>query len=88
MRIKKLLADKKGKIFTISPDASVYDALKMMKKEKSDALVVVEKEKVLGILSKGAGCFHDTSTSALMRFDPNTEMRQRRMYFLSVFKIV
>ena len=53
MRIKKLLANKKGKILTISPDASVYDALKMMKKEKSDALVVVEKEKVLGILSKG-----------------------------------
>ena len=53
MRIKNLLADKKGKILTIAPDASVYDALKMMKKEKSDALVVVEKEKVLGILSKG-----------------------------------
>ena len=53
MRIKKLLADKKDEILTISPDASVYDALKMMKKEKSDALVVVEKEKVLGILSKG-----------------------------------
>ena len=53
MKIKKLLADKKGQILTISPDASVYDALKMMKKEKSDALVVVEKEKVLGILSTG-----------------------------------
>ena len=53
MKIKKLLADKKGQILTISPDASVYDALKMMKKEKSDALVVVEKEKVLGILSSG-----------------------------------
>ena len=53
MRIKKLLADKKDEILTIAPDASVYDALKMMEKEKSDALVVVEKEKVLGILSQG-----------------------------------
>ena len=53
MRIEKLLAYKKDEILTIAPDASVYDALKMMKKEKSDALVVVEKEKVLGILSKG-----------------------------------
>ena len=52
MRIKKLLADKKSKILTISPDASVYDALKIMKKENSDALVVVEKEKVVGILSE------------------------------------
>ena len=51
MKIKKLLADKKGEIFTIAPDASVYDALKLMKKEKCDALAVVEKEKVLGILS-------------------------------------
>jgi len=53
LRIKKLLADKKDKILTIPPDASVYDALKMMKKENSDVLVVVEKEKVMGILSKG-----------------------------------
>ena len=53
MKIKKLLAGKEGKIHTVSPDASVYDALQIMEKEDSDALVVVEKEKVLGILSKG-----------------------------------
>ncbi len=30
--IKKILADKKDEKLTISPDASVYDAVKMMKK--------------------------------------------------------
>jgi CBS domain-containing protein len=53
LKIKKLLANKKDKILTVTPDASVYDALKIMEKEESDALVVVKKEKVLGILSKG-----------------------------------
>ncbi len=53
LKINKLLADKKKETLTIAPTASVYDALKMMKNQKSDALVVVEKEKVLGVLSQG-----------------------------------
>ena len=52
MRVKKLL-DKKGHdVFSISPNATVYDALKLMAKKEIGALVVVENEKMVGIVSE------------------------------------
>ena len=52
MRVKKLL-DKKGhEVYSVSPDATVYDALKLMAKKEIGALVVIEDEKMVGILSE------------------------------------
>ena len=52
MKVKKLLDKLKKDVVTISPDATVYDALKLMTEKKIDILVVVEKEKMEGILSR------------------------------------
>jgi CBS domain-containing protein len=52
MKVKKLLENLKREVVTISPDASVYDALQLIANKEIDVLVVVEKEKVVGILSK------------------------------------
>jgi len=52
MKVKKLLENLKREVVTISPDASVYDALQVIANKEIDVLVVVEKEKVVGILSK------------------------------------
>ena len=52
MRVKKLLENLKREVVTISPDASVYDALQLIANKEIDVLVVVDKEKVVGILSK------------------------------------
>jgi CBS domain-containing protein len=52
MRVKKLL-DKKGyEVFSISPDATVFDALKLMAEKEIGALVVLEDGKMVGILSE------------------------------------
>ena len=52
MRVKKLL-DKKGHdVYTVSPDAMVYDALKLMAEKEIGALVVVEDGKMVGIVSE------------------------------------
>ncbi|MGD9056120.1 MAG: CBS domain-containing protein [Desulfobacterales bacterium] len=52
MRVKKLL-DKKGHdVYTISPDATVYDALQLMAEKEIGALVVLEDGKMVGILSE------------------------------------
>ncbi len=52
MRVMKLL-DKKGyEVHTISPDAMVYDALKIMAEKKIGALVVLENDKMVGIMSE------------------------------------
>ena len=52
MKVKRLLEKLKREVVTISPDATVYDALQLVVKKEIDVLVVVEKEKVVGILSK------------------------------------
>ena len=52
MRVEELL-DKKGhEVYTISPDAMVYDALKLMAEKEIGALVVVEDGRMVGIVSE------------------------------------
>ena len=52
MKVKKLLEKLKREVVTISPDATVYDALQLIANREIDVLVVVDDEKVVGILSK------------------------------------
>ncbi len=52
MRVNKLL-DKKGRdVYSVSPDATVYDALKVMAEKEIGALVVLKKGKMVGIMSE------------------------------------
>ena len=52
MQVKELL-DKKGHdVYSISPDATVYDALMLMAEKEIGALVVLEDEKMVGIVSE------------------------------------
>jgi CBS domain-containing protein len=50
--VKQMLQAKSGAIFSIAPDASVYDALKLMAEKEVGALLVVDGGKLAGILSE------------------------------------
>jgi CBS domain-containing protein len=50
--VRQLLESKGGQIFSISPDASVYDALKLMAEKDVGALVVLEDGRLAGIISE------------------------------------
>jgi len=52
MKVKKLLEKQKREVVTITPDATVYDALKLMAEKEIGALVVVENSKMVGIISE------------------------------------
>jgi CBS domain-containing protein len=52
MRVKDLLSSKGRNVFSIKPDATVYDALKLMAEKEIGALVVLDGEKMVGILSE------------------------------------
>lgn len=53
MKTVRQILDKKGRgAFTVSPDSSVFDALKLMADKNIGAVVVVENENVMGILSE------------------------------------
>jgi CBS domain-containing protein len=50
--VKEILEVKGTQIFSISADAKVYDALKLLAKKNIGALVVLDNEKLTGILSE------------------------------------
>jgi CBS domain-containing protein len=50
--VRDILAAKNNKIQSISPNATVFDALKQMSEKEIGALVVMENKKVVGILSE------------------------------------
>ena len=52
MRVNKLLSAKGDKVYTVSPDSSVYDALMQMADKEIGALVVVESGLMVGIFSE------------------------------------
>lgn len=50
--VKQLLQTKGHNIWTTTPDISVYDALKLMAEKNVGALVVLEGENLIGIVSE------------------------------------
>lgn len=50
--IDAILNQKSGAIWSISPDATVYEAIAMMAEKNVGALLVVEKEQLVGVLSE------------------------------------
>ena len=52
MRVKKLLAKKGHDVYSVSPDTTVFDALKLMAEKEIGALLVLEGENLVGIMSE------------------------------------
>jgi len=50
--VKEILQTKQSGLITIAPDATVFDALKLMAEKNIGALPVMDGEKLLGILSE------------------------------------
>lgn len=51
-KVSDILKTKSGKIESISPKATVYEALEKMSEKEIGALVVLDKKKVVGIISE------------------------------------
>jgi CBS domain-containing protein len=50
--VSQLLQDKSGDVWSVSPDSSVFDALKLMAEKNCGALLVMADGKLRGILSE------------------------------------
>src|SRR5690242_16250917 len=50
--INEILDHKGGSVWTISPDATVFEAIQMMSEKNVGALLVTEHEKLVGIISE------------------------------------
>lgn len=74
MRVKKLL-DKKGhEVYTVAPDTIVYEALKIMAEKKIGALVVLENNKMAGIMSE-----RDYARKVILKGKSSTETQVREI---------
>jgi len=51
-KIKEILNNKGHQIWSIGPDASVYDAIHLMAEKEIGALLVMEHDKLLGVISE------------------------------------
>jgi CBS domain-containing protein len=80
MKLVQHLLDEKGRdVLTISPDATVLDAVKLMAEKSIGALVVLNGEKLAGMVSERdyarkvilmGRASDDTPVSAIMRTEP------------------
>ncbi len=50
--IRAILNRKSGEIFSVSPDATVFEAIEMMDKKNVGALLVMEGEQLIGMISE------------------------------------
>jgi CBS domain-containing protein len=50
--VKDILRVKGSTVFSTTPDATVYDALKLMAEKNVGALLVLEEEKIVGLVSE------------------------------------
>ena len=84
--VGQVLAAKGTDVWTIAPDATVYDALRQLADRNVGALVVVEDGRVCGILSERdyarkiallSRASQDTSVAEIMTADVKTVTRDR-----------
>jgi CBS domain-containing protein len=52
MTVKNLLEQKGGNVWTISPDATVFDALAIMAEKDIGSLIVMDGDKLIGIVTE------------------------------------
>lgn len=50
--IEAILHQKRGDVWSVAPDATVYDAIAMMAEKNVGALVVLEERRLVGIVSE------------------------------------
>ncbi len=74
MNTVRQILDQKGRsVFTIGPDASVYDAIAMMAEKQVGALAVTEGDKLVGLISE-----RDYARKGILqgRSSPDTMVRE------------
>ena len=80
-RVKDVLQSKGAQVWTVPPDATVFDALKLMADENIGSVLVMEGDQLVGILSERdyarkvilhGRTSHDTPVSEIMTRDVKT----------------
>ena len=82
MRVKELLDSIGRDVDTVSPDETVYNALALMAEKEIGALVVVENDKMVGILSE-----RDYARKVILEGKSSKETRVREIMTADVIHV-
>jgi len=52
IRVEQILKEKGSQVWTVPPDATVFDALKLMAEKGVGALIVTKKDEIVGMISE------------------------------------
>jgi len=82
-KVARLLETKGSNVWTIAPDALVYDALQTMAEKEVGALIVTEGRRVVGIFSERDYARRVILAGRSSRTSPVREMMTTRVLFVS-----
>jgi CBS domain-containing protein len=80
--LNQLLAAKGGQVYSIRPDATVIDALRLMAQKDVGALLVMEDTRVVGIMSE-----RDYARKVILQGKSSQDMPVREIMTADVVKI-
>jgi|SRR6266496_5680077 len=80
--VRDILESKGDNVWSISPDATVYEALKIMADKNVGALMVLEGERVLGIMSE-----RDYSRKVILHGKSSREIPVREIMSVKVYYV-
>jgi len=80
--VKQLLQTKSSDVWTISPDASVKDALERMAEKNVGALLVVDSEELVGIISERDYARCSLRKEAVLMTTPVREIMTSRVIYV------
>ena len=80
--VKSLLRQKGRAVWSVSPDATVYEAIERMSKNHIGALMVLSEEKLVGIISE-----RDYARKVILKGRQSREMRVREIMSGSVLYV-
>ena len=83
IKVRNILETKKLPLFTTTGDTMVYDALKMMKENNIGAVVVMEKEKFIGIFTERDYARKVVLLARASRFTPVKDIIVQAYYMIS-----
>ncbi|MEK6255905.1 MAG: CBS domain-containing protein [Chloroflexota bacterium] len=81
--VNQILAEKGKQVWSIKPDAQVYDALKLMADKDVGALLVLEHNNVIGLLSERDYARKVVLMGKTSMTTPVSEIMTRRVVFIS-----
>ena len=80
--ISEIISHKGAAVWTIAPDATVFEAIKMMSDKNVGALLVTDKEKLVGIISE-----RDYTRKVALKGKSSKELKVREIISGDVMKV-